>query len=595
MAASSLPDPATFEANIAALEALSPSAARELCSATPPSSVQLLAGRDGSPTYAWNDQQDRLNWLGRTSMPSVRAPALVDAFDPGSRNILLDGFGQGAEVRLLIQRLAPHQAVMALDENAWAVALSLRLYDLAADLRAGRLLLFAGPEAWVALRGFLLEHDGYLTPERVLAWPWFDPAAIGEVTDRLSAVNSEVARHRATKYAEQRRRPAAESERGRSRTIAIISNVPDAGVRGFAAQLEAAADSAGRPWVSFVLNDPAMVHPHAVEKALEEAAPSVLVLLDAVPEELQYQLPKAPVLIACTHGLPLASNWLERLPPTARLAVTTDAQRRQAVESGIDSPRLVLLPPAATTGLQASASPQGDGIVVVAQGGDASAQSAGLHLTSHRRLWKAATDILLERCDTYQDDQAESVIRDAERRLGIHLDSEEVRQGLVTRIRRILGPTLVRRGYLLALAEAGIGFDLFGGWAGDPILGKHDRGNWPKPPEVRSALAGAGLIISIETSGRLAPELLDGIAGGLAAFVRAHRLDDTPDGLSAVLQPGEHVRRFDQRRALVDLVRRFQARSTDFRERAAAGTRHVNSKHTWACRLDSIIQACGAE
>jgi hypothetical protein len=528
-------------------------------------------------------------------MPSVRGPALVDAFDPGRHNVLLDGFGQGAEVRLLLQRLAPHQAVMALDENAWAIALSLRLYDLAEDLRAGRLLLFPGPEAWTELRGFLIEHDGYLTPERVLAWPWFDATAIGGVTDRLSAVSSEVAKDHTSKHAERRYRRTGEPRREQNRSIGILSNVADARVRRYAARLEAAADSLGRPWASFVLNDPTMVRPHAVEAALGEASPAVLILLDAVPEALQYELPKAPVLVACTHGLPLASDWVKRLPATARLGVMTEGQRRQAVELGIDASRLLLLPPAAVTGLQPSARTLGDRIVVVAEGGDLSPQRAGLHLTSHCRLWKAATGIVLDRCDTYQTDQAESVLQDAENRLGIRLDSEEVRQGLVSRIRQILGPTLVRRCYLLALAEAGLEFDLYGGWGDDPILERYDRGNWPSPAGVQATLAGGGLIISIEPSGSLGTELLDGIGGGLAAFVRGHRSDDTPDGLSAVLQPSEHVWRFDRRRALVELVRKFQARPEVFQERASAATRHVNTHHTWTCRLASIVQACGAE
>jgi hypothetical protein len=233
-------------------------------------------------------------------------------------------------------------------------------------------------------------------------------------------------------------------------------------------------------------------------------------------------------------------------------------------------------------------------ILVVAEGHDPSAEAVGLHLASHCSLWEAAAQVIRERCDEYCDDDADAVLGEAERRLRIKLDSPEVRQGLVARIRQVLGPVLVRQACCLVLVEAGIEFELYGGWEHDEVLARHHRGLWPSPGATAAALAGGGLIVSIEPSGAVHPALLDGLAAGLAGIVRAHSSDDTPDGLAGVLDPREHIWRFTRRAELVQLLRRFQARPDEFRPRASAAARHINDQHTWACRLKSLVEKCVA-
>jgi hypothetical protein len=642
-------DSAILDANIAAMAAFCPRAAEGLRGAKPPASVRPTPGRDGAPTYAWVDDQGRHRWLGRTSMPTVSSVELVGMFQPGPHNVLLSGFGQGAEVQLLLRRLAPHQAVFAVDENPWAVTLSLGLYDFADDLRAGRLLCFVGSAAWAMLRDFLLEHDGFLTPQRILSWPWFDAAEASEVSDRVSAIASEVASRRETGHAETRKRRNVETSKRRTvaqrqrpsdstvdpPVIAVLSNLPDARVHRFGRHLSAAAESLGWPCSRFLLERPAMVHPYAIEAALWKASPTVVVLVDVSGGALHAETPPVPSLIVWTQTQPLPPEWVKHLAPSVRLGVRLQRQQRQAVELGVDPARVLLLPPAAVPGQETSKrrnvetskrrdvetskrrntafsrNPAGvraktsnarvlgpvtvtrcTRIIVIADGHDLSPNAVGLHLASHRRLWKAAGQILQHQCDTYHDDHADAVLDAAQRKLRIKIDSSDVRQGLTTRIRQVLGPVLARRAYCLALVQAGIDFDLHGGWDHDDTLKQYDRGPWPDPADVPAVLEGHALIVSIEPSGTLQPPLLDGIAAGLVAAVRAHPLDDTHDGLSAVLNPARHVWRFDTRRDLVQLLQRFQTSPADFLQRATDAAAHVNAHHTWASRLKIIVHAC---
>ncbi len=585
------PNQAIFDANIGALSRLCPNTAQALLDAEPPASLCLGVGRDGATTYAWRDGEGRQSWLGRTTMPTVRSRALIGAFQDGGRNVLLDGFGSGGEIDLLLRRLAPHQAVVALEADAWAVAASLRLYDFADDLRQGRLLIFTGRGAWTGLRDFLLSNDGFLTPERVLAWPWFDPQAVTGVSDRLSAVSSLVAQRRLAKLEEHRAsrepRPAAADRQA----IAVLSNVPSSNVRRFGARFSAAARDMGVACGCFVLDGPMDVHQTAVESAVWGAAPELVVLLDTMPGDLPYDLPPVPSLVACTHAEPLATEWMGRLPAFSVLGVMARRQHAAATESGIEPDRVIVLPAAACGASDNDGESLGRKVVVIADGHDISAKAAGLHLTTHRRLWEAATRILSKKCDAYRDEDVDAVLREAEKSLGFQIDSDEVRGGLGTRIRRILAPTAIRRAYCLALVEAGIDFDLYGYWDEDDVLAEYHKGAWPEPNELPEAMADCGLIVTIEPSGRIHPALLDGLALGLAGVVRTHPTDETADGLAAVLDPAKHIRPFDSRSSLVRLVRQFREEPASFQPQAAACARHINENHTWTHRLRTIIEA----
>ncbi len=593
--AAASPAPAILDANLAALQLLVPQSAERIRNSAPPPSVRATFGRDGRSTFNWVDEGGRLRWLGHTSMPSISSTALVDAFQDGGRNVLLVGFGQGAEARLLLDRLAPHQAVMIVEESAWSAGLALRLHDFREAFRGRRMPLFVGSSAWDELEQFLLEHDGYLTPERMLSWPWFDAKAISEASSRLLELGRRAARHRAGKLAAVRQPKSEAPNPAGRRTIALLSNVAQPPIRRLADLFSHAAENLGWAASRLVLDDPSTVHPLAAEEAIISSAPAAAILLETGPRSLQYELTSIPAAVVCIHRRALAVEWVKSLPETVTLAIPSHEQRRQALETGRSADRVLVLPAAASPGLTARRFAEAGGrVVVVADGADTSANAAGLHLASHRQLWDAATAIIEESCDAYTDEKAAEVLAASERRLKIRLDSEEVRAGLVDRIRQMLAPATVNRAYCLALIEAGVDFDLRGdGWTQDAVLSSYWRGPWPRPWQVGESLEGAAVIVSLQTDGGVKPSLLDGLASGLAGMVRSHPSDDSADGLSSVLDLNEHVWRFGSRAELVKLVRGFLRRPGEFAGRAEAAARHVDAHHTWSRRLEFILQSCG--
>ncbi len=345
---------AVLETNLAAIAPFSPKTAEAVRLARPPASARLVEGRDGRPTVAWTDEQGGLRWLGRTSMPSIRAAALLDSFQAGSGNTLLVGLGQGAEARLLLDRVAPHQAVMVVEPEVWAVRSALTLHDFSIGARLGRFAVFTGTAAWDDLRQFLIDHPGYLSPDRILSWPWFDASAVADATERLAEISKFVAAQRAARRLAEQQGAATAADRDPPSVqqisrgaVAIFSNVSDRRIRDVARRLSIAADAMGRASVRCVLERPDLVHPDAVADVLRRDRPAVCVLLDTVAGASQPELPPCPAITLVSHGESLSADWLAGLPAKSLLGVQTTAQHRQATDGGIAESRVVRVLPAA--------------------------------------------------------------------------------------------------------------------------------------------------------------------------------------------------------------------------------------------------------
>ncbi|MFQ5502004.1 MAG: glycosyltransferase [Phycisphaerae bacterium] len=593
-------NPAVFDANLTALWAGLPDSAEVVAGARLPDSMKLVTGRDGATTFSWLDDAGSLHWLGRTSMPSISCPALLDSFDPGSGNVLLVGLGQGAELRLLLDRMAAHQAVMVVEPTAWAVAAALRLRDFSAAIQQRRLLIFTGKEPWGALSDFLKTHVGFLVPDRVLSWPWFDTEEIAHASERLSGVQTAIARDRTADAGQHdpisgiseipgviTTQASGSSESG----LAILSSVTDTRAHRFARLLSHAAAAEGLPHCCCVLDQPACVHPAAQDRAVRSIEPKTIVLIDGLPESMSIPSPDVSMWIMCSHALPLSQDWLKRIPDSTWLGVRTEDQRQHAIGAGLSQSHVIVLPPAAVSPRRSSPAEE-TRIAVIGDLADTSASAVGLHLVSHCRLWTAAEGVLDGMVDTYQDEDAERVLEAAERKTRIRLTSDEVRRGIVERIRQTLGPSLVRRAYCEALADAGFAFDLYGtGWDRHPRLRACDRGPWPTVGDEAAATDAHGLILSIETSGHVVSPFVDGLAAGLAGFTRRHPLDTTANGLAAILDPDTHVWRFDSRKDMVNCITKAMGEPDSFADRRARAAAYINEHHTWSCRLRKIINS----
>lgn len=485
----------------------------------------------------------------------------------------------------LLPRLLPHQALLVVDNTASSVALAFRLHDFSAAIEAGQLRLFVGESAWDDLRGFLESHPGYLAPNRILAWPWFDAREVAQLTQRLGDINKVVAQRRSDALADIRTTPLPAE---RSNAIVITSNVAQPRIRRVAQMLSAAAAELGRPCETFALDSPSGAHPLACEEAVCRLRPALIISIEGVPETAG-QVNGPPTLILLTGiDQTIQCDKIGMLPPHALLGVCSERQRGAAIDAGMSPDRVLMTPPAACPGLRAVESPR-EGILLVGDISDCSPQAAGLNLATHQRLFRQATEIVRSRIETSVSVDADAVLREAEAKLGVRLESPEVRAGIVDRIRGRLEPSLARIACCRSLRDAGIAFGILGeGWCHEEEWASLCRGPWPAPRELRHMLDACGLLIVPQIDETTAQSMLDSAAAGIVVAVRSPE-PRRPGAASLTPLLHESIVAFASPRELAAIVRRFRTSPAALAEAASKTAVDMAAKHTWTRRLADLI------
>ena len=593
-----------FEANMTALRAGQPTIHAALQSADPPFPLRVCTARDGAATFQWTDGDGVVRWLGRSTMPAIRAEALLQQFRPGTGNLLLHHFGHGALARRLLDCIAPHQAVFVIEPDAWMLRASLRLHDFTSDIRRRRLLLFAGPGAWRECGDFLAEHRGFVAPTRVLHWPWFDRETVAHIAMQLTSLQADVARRRAeTKALGKRPRLNGPKPVASIARVAVLSNNVDPSSLRLCRRLEAGARSAGLETIRLAPESPDCAASAGVEEALIAFEPSHVLLVDAQPESFGFVLPSSRQVMICSR---LAAAMDGDVSGMTFIALSRSVERG-LIERGVRPERIHRIMPAAP--MEVVEPSRGAGVLALADRHDHSAESAGLHLTSHVRLWNMVSELLRAGPPDDMAARVDKSFESAQQRLGIRIDSEEVRVGLTERIQTRLVPELFRRAACAALSKVGVSFHVLGrGWGHAPfepveynprMTTAHEGRVADLPPrreaplpgdELSAALRDFGAVVFLEAGEDLPGNVMDCMAGGRVVFVPTASTEVWREDAFDTMDPIRHVIAFDSIATLTDAVAGFVREPGKHLTRASEAAGHFCRHHTWSHRIGEILK-----
>lgn len=582
-----------FEKNIGALRAVDAELADRLAGLPLPPEVSQAEGRDGSPTYKIRTPSGE-QWLGFTSMPTVSGPALLRNFDPGEGNVLLAEIGHGTEARLMAEQLSSNRAVFVLERDPVMLALALRLHDLAAFIKQGRLPLIVGDDLGKGLVRFLTDHEGYLAPTRMLGWPWLQQADIDTIKGVLQRSASEASRLRSAELSAVVAETAGRCARAsalpdRPRTIVICPHAQSE-ICEFAGDILSGLAGLDWPAESWLGNTPETGHPLSLARRISAFRPDMAILIDAVRATFGQVMPGTlPVASWFTPWARFPSMVSDGIAPSDCVLAITAGVRDDLKSAGLDGSRVRWLGPAVVN--PRPDQPQVDqardsDVVAIADAPPLDAKSHGMMLSSQQAAWKTARRMIADDIERYTSDDVSRILKQAETESGASFDDPSFRQDMSYHINMVLGQTLVRRAVFEATLRAGVGLTIHGrGWRRHESLVAACRDVSSSRSDV---LTPAKVVLHVDVTGNVSPRLLAAACSGAVVVARAHPTDQGECGLSQLLTPGKEILTF---RRHSELIGHLKALLSDEPARKAMGDRarqRLTGNHSMAHRLTAI-------
>jgi len=529
-------------------------------------------------------------------MPTVSGPAILSRFDPGGGNVALVGIGQGIEARLLIERLDRNRAVFALEQDPTPLWLVLHVHDFAAAMEQGRLVPIMGEDPGEALVRFLRDHEGYLAPERMLSWPWFEPQELGERTLLLQRALAQTNRHRSEAMMALTEELNRKWLRGRAiperpRTLLVC---PHAGGEPhlLAGQVLSGLTELGWAADAWFADSPRTVHPLALGRRIAEFQPDLVIAVDGVRAGLGHVLPAGLSLASwMTPSARPSPNQVQGIGPHDRIFCMTGRVMKDLVACGAETDRVRWLPPA----VHCVAPPSREDdrmrpydIAALANASPLAPEANGLTLESHCAAWREAERVIRQQAERYTDDHVEHVLRAAEATTGARFTEAAWRRALCDQINAVLGRTLVSLAVFEAVLRSGLKLALWGrGWEQYPGL----SGAWQGPIPNQGGFdvcRRAKLVLHVDVTGNLTMPLLSAAAAGAVVLARHHPTDQEPTGLSSLLTPGHDVLTFLRYSELIGHAKRLLSDEAARRSIADRARTVLTERHLMRHRLTTL-------
>lgn len=606
-------DPEILNRNLAALTERRPDLARALGerparSTDPPS---LDRTRDGRLNFRLNGPDGRTAWFGRTSIPGVRAAAVLERFDAGHGNVLLPGVGEGSEIELLLARLGAHRAVFVWEASLDAIRWVLHLHDVAEAVRRDRLIFLhcSIDELTDQLVTWLEGHPGHLCPERILMWPW---QALHDLAPCRSAVEAayreiEGRRHAAMKNLQSRLNATRSGGSVLSDTpgVAVMSIHARAETWVFSDALVGAASELGWRAIDVAIRAPGDVHALARSSRLAEADAGSLdlaILLNIGRHQLGGILPaKLPAVAWLTDPAAVPGALAPQPDPADLIAVANSRMADQVIQQGLDRNRIVVVPPPCLTDTAwndpdaksgTDAQPSTD-IAIFADASPTDPKSFEHQTSTHERIWNTALDLLREQIDAFTDEQGPRMLVQAERRVGARVDSDAIRRSMLEVLCTRVADTLLIQSITQILINNGFTITIHGaGWPEN--TGARIQKRPLTPADMHTALNAAGLAVHASAGGHVGLGTLLAAGSGTPLLARAHPRDRKPGGLAALLEPGPEVTLFRQINDLPDLIRSLLNDSSARRSQGRAARERCLRDHLPARRLEALKAAANS-
>ncbi len=521
-----------YQRNIRALARQQPVECEQINAVELSDGITHTEGRDGTPTFRLLDGAGRQYWLGHSSMPATSSPALMTEFMFGSGNVLLPSMGHGGEVKHLLGRMAPHQAIFTWDADPLIPALALRLHDLSCDIRMGRVVIAVGPEADEALNRVFEAYPTHLPPTKFFGAPHLNPTVLHELQTLAEAVAGRQQQAVAQATAQLAAEIAAQPSEPPStrRRVMILSSVIDPEVTHVAEALAGAAEEVDLCCATHIADRPARVHLLAAARQIRELMPQFVILLNQAKGEWGHLLDGAESCTTwCVSPSADRPELTRHRTPDESIYAATPPLAEQLESADPNHAEVRILGPAADRRLfhpltldDEDRATYGSEVAVILSAADFSPEAVGLKWDSHQQLLGEIVGLLRENPQRLDVAAADRVIESASRRTRITLDSGEVREQLAQFISTGIAPTLTMLELIRRLPMGEVHVKLWGSnWDLHGAAADISTGPPPSHEERNKIYNAASIIVHVRNDDWHRQHLLDALAAG--ASVLSHK------------------------------------------------------------------------
>lgn len=589
-----------FELNIEALSGFQPELAGLLRAEPIPGDVTIADGRDGSETYKLRGDNGRSVWFGRSSMPTISAPAWLAGFESDGGHVFLPGIHTGLEPLVLSERLPIFAAVFVAERSLLAIKLALHLHDYSTVITDHRIVFLHGDDALDSLRVFYDAHGGFDKPTQLVPAPDWTTADITEcqqLLDRAAAVIDAV--HEA--------KISQAGDALHARTSRAESDNPGVAVLSVDTSPETLhhADRIGRALLALdwrhaicVPDAPDRGHVTARLEAIRRADADFALFVNSDAGRLRGILPNDIRIAAwildetCTGSLVSPEGTDD-----GRYFAGSHTILEAMVSAGLDREAITLCEPGADPACCGGDDPFTEAsqevdtpVAVIADLPNDTPEAAGLTLASHLTLWRALRGVAAERVGGYDDAALEELAEMAQKRSGVELQDREIRSQFVEWLRSRIMPAALARASVDTLRESDHRFRVWGiNWQDEEHLEDRYAGPIPHGRARHKLLTGTRVVVLPTTGMAAVQTALDALAMGRRVVWRMRREQvDREFPTLAVVSPYIHF--YQSKAELGEMVAKLASTPLGSDKQDGEVMQLVRRGHTIVNRLLAIAE-----
>lgn len=627
------PGQALLEKNMEALRELDNDLAERINTVKIPSEYQLAIAKDGSVSYKKKCTDGATQWLGQSSIPIIFSEANKERVDVGQGNLVMQGFGHGADVLAILGKLSPCQALFVVERDSMVLRLAFELRDYSHFLQQKQLVILLGESVNQLVDEFYQGHEGYHIIQKAAVLPCWSQKENQIFSKEINIAMESCVGHIAEKVArlmeqqlqmDSQRNPEEFSEFVRSERFGELKVVHGATCYNETVVTAGQVSLAGLATLGMQIDDRQYDRPDQASSCAQlqrmiDGQPHLVVLVDALRGDVSPSLPKSAVCVSLLRK-PLGrllekEHSPEKLMGPSDFVFAVNSEQLTALQkANYPKDRIGVLPVAAQTDVyqpvalsdEASQRYRCD-IALVASRVDSDAESYGIKLPTHQRLWQAAAAEICDGADKYNSSLSLRYLKRAQR-CGVEVKEEELLNHFGKLVEVVLGDVVLRDFFVSYLLSRDLEVKIWGRTPLHPTL-RDEQPNYWEQSAANEAVAGevalgaplnaiynaAKIHLAISSYGQVDEFLLNGIAAGAFFLIRSHPSDTEPGGLGEFFEIGKEVITFDSPNDLVRKAKHYLRDDAARKEIAEAGRQRCLNDHSATVRMKQMLTMLGGK